>query len=67
MLAGKFNESLLEVGDTVIYNNEYYTVKDPTQILLESQSDTNEKIQIEDVTELRKEIIDCNPIKLELL
>lgn len=67
LLAGKFNESLLEVGDTVIYNNEYYTVKDPTQIFLESQSDTNEKIQVEDITELRKEIIDCNPIKLELL
>jgi hypothetical protein len=58
---------LLEERDIVIYNNEYYTVIDPTQILLESQSDPNEKIQLEDVTELRKEIIDCNPIKLELL
>jgi hypothetical protein len=67
LLAGKFNESLLEKGDTVIYNNEYYNVVDPIQILLENQSDPNEKIQVEDVTELRKEIIDCNPIKLELL
>jgi sorbitol-specific phosphotransferase system component IIA len=59
-------ENNLQIGDTVMYNNKYYTIKAIGAVTMLENEETKELETVSNLKDIKKEIIDCNPVKLKI-
>ena len=66
-LDNTFNGINVEVGDSVLYKGKYHSVVGVLEdsVILESESDKLQQT-VDKLEDIKKEIIDCNPITLKL-
>ena len=56
----------LQIGDTVRYNNKYYTITATGDTLTLENEETKELESVSNIEDVKKEIIDCNPVNLKM-
>jgi hypothetical protein len=56
----------LQIGDTVMYDNKYYTITATGDTLTLENEETKELENVSNIEDVKKEIIDCNPVNLKM-